>query len=64
MRNNTIRYASLFVALMVAAVAGAAYAGDNLDAIRARDNIRCGVSTGLAGFAIADSAGNWTGLDV
>ena len=64
MRNKTTRYACLFLALLVAGVAGAAYAGDNLDAIRARDNIRCGVSTGLAGFAIADSAGNWTGLDV
>ena len=53
MRNKTTRYACLFLALLVAAVAGTAYAGDNLDAIRARDNIRCGVSTGLAGFAIA-----------
>ena len=60
------RYAcvSMFVALTVAVTAGIGHAGETLDAVRARDQVRCGVSTGLAGFAIADSAGNWTGLDV
>ena len=62
--RSTIRYAYLFIALMVAVLAVPAHAGEILDAIIARDNIRCGVSTGLAGFAIADSAGNWSGLDV
>ena len=60
------RYAcvSMFVALTVAVAAGLGHAGETLDAVRTRDQVRCGVSTGLAGFAIADSAGNWTGLDV
>ncbi|MDX1710019.1 MAG: amino acid ABC transporter substrate-binding protein [Rhodovibrionaceae bacterium] len=40
-----------------------AQAGDVLDAIRDRGELRCGVSTGLAGFSVADSQGNWTGLD-
>ena len=62
MRNKTL-YTYLFIAFTVAALSGAVHAGENLDAIMARDNIRCGVSTGLAGFSIADSAGNWTGLD-
>ena len=63
--RGMIRYAllPLFVLPIVLATAGAGHAGDDVDAIRARDNIRCGVSTGLAGFAIADSVGNWTGLD-
>ena len=63
--RNMIRYAllSMLVMPMVAVFTGSAHAGDTLDAIRARDSVRCGVSTGLAGFAIADSAGNWTGLD-
>jgi general L-amino acid transport system substrate-binding protein len=45
-------------------VSSLAYAGANLDAIKDRDRLRCGVNTGLAGFSIAESQGNWTGLDV
>ena len=41
-----------------------AHAGKDLDAIKARGQILCGVSTGLAGFSLADSKGEWTGLDV
>jgi general L-amino acid transport system substrate-binding protein len=41
-----------------------AYAGKTLDAIKARGQLVCGVSTGLAGFSQADSAGAWSGLDV
>ena len=62
MRNKT-RHACLFIAFTIAVLSGIGHAGENLDAIMARDEVRCGVSTGLAGFAIADSAGNWTGLD-
>ena len=47
-----------------AGLAGAAAAGETLDAVKDRDTLRCGVNTGLAGFSIADDAGNWTGLDV
>ncbi|MDB5487072.1 MAG: amino acid-binding periplasmic protein [Reyranella sp.] len=45
-------------------VAGTAYAGKDLDAIKARGSLICGVSTGVAGFAAADSQGKWTGIDV
>ena len=62
MRNKT-RHACLFIAFTIAVLSGIGHAGENLDAVMARDEVRCGVSTGLAGFAIADSAGNWTGLD-
>jgi general L-amino acid transport system substrate-binding protein len=53
----------------LAAVAGLlaaapAHAGKTLDAIKSRGQLVCGVNTGLAGFAAADSQGNWTGLDV
>ena len=41
-----------------------AHAGKTLDTIRARGQIVCGVNTGLAGFAAADSSGKWSGLDV
>ena len=41
-----------------------ALAGKTLDAIKQRDQIAVGVSTGVAGFSAADSQGQWTGLDV
>ena len=62
MRIETTRYACLFIALTLALTAAAAHAGKTLDAVMAR-GVRCGVSTGVAGFAVADSAGTWTGLD-
>ena len=52
------------VAASLVGVAGAAYAGKDLDAIKARGNLICGVTTGVAGFSLADSQGKWTGLDV
>ena len=41
-----------------------AHAGKTVDAIKARGQMICGVNTGLAGFAAADSSGKWSGLDV
>ena len=41
-----------------------AFAGKTLDAIKQKDQIACGVNTGLAGFGAADSQGKWSGLDV
>jgi general L-amino acid transport system substrate-binding protein len=54
----------LGLAAAVAMAASQAFAGATVDEIKSRDVVRCGVNTGLAGFAIADSQGNWTGLDV
>jgi general L-amino acid transport system substrate-binding protein len=44
--------------------AGAAHAGKELDAIKARGQLLCGVGTGTAGFMLADSQGKWVGLNV
>lgn len=52
----------LSVLLLAARAPGAAAA--TLDEVRARGVLRCGVSTGVAGFSIADSRGRWTGIDV
>jgi general L-amino acid transport system substrate-binding protein len=52
------------VAATLVGAAGAAYAGKDLDAVKARGSLICGVSTGVAGFAAADSQGKWTGIDV
>ncbi len=48
----------------LAGFAATAQAGPTLDAIRQNDVLKCGVSTPLAGFAIADSEGVFTGIDV
>jgi general L-amino acid transport system substrate-binding protein len=57
--------------LLIAAAAAAsllatapAFAGKTVDAIKARGQVVCGVNTGLAGFAAADSSGKWSGIDV
>ena len=58
--------------LMLAAIAlaattlapHAALAGRDLDAIRARGSLICGVGLGTAGFMLADSQGKWKGLSV
>src|SRR4051812_46218549 len=42
----------------------AAMAGKTLDGIKQRGQLVCGVSSGVAGFSQADSAGKWSGLDV
>ena len=54
---------ALFAALTTAA--GAAHAGKDLDAIKARGSLICGIAAnGLAGFMVVDSQGKWTGIDV
>lgn len=65
MRRRVQKCSHLAVTLMlsISILMGTAYAGKTLDAIKARGSIKCGVNTGLAGFSIADSQGNWTGLD-
>ena len=61
MRQTTFAAAVLIAGL---STAPAAFAGKDLDAIKARGTLVCGVNTGLAGFSAADSQGKWTGLDV
>jgi general L-amino acid transport system substrate-binding protein len=52
-----------WLGLLAITLAGPAQAGKTLDAVKARGTLKCGVSTGLAGFSIADSQGQWQGLD-
>jgi general L-amino acid transport system substrate-binding protein len=52
------------IALIVLTLSFQCFAGKTLDSIRQKDQISCGVNTGLAGFGAADSQGKWTGLDV
>jgi general L-amino acid transport system substrate-binding protein len=59
--RRVLRHAGLAAAL---AAAASAHAGKVLDGIRQRGVVTCGVHTGRAGFALADSNGNWSGLDI
>src|SRR4249920_1517917 len=61
-----MRKYSLAAAAGVAAIlaSGSAMAGKDLDAIKSRGQLICGVGTGTAGFMLADSQGKWVGLDV
>ena len=51
----------------LAAAAGPAYAqgsgSKTIDDIKSRGQLICGVSTGVAGFSLADSKGVWQGID-
>ena len=64
MKHKQMRIATALVAALGALLAAPAHAGKTVDAIKARGQVVCGVNTGLAGFAAADSSGKWSGLDV
>src|SRR5882757_9084808 len=61
-----MRRVSLATAAGLAAIftSTGAMAGKDLDAIKTRGALVCGVGTGTAGFMLADSQGKWVGLDV
>src|SRR5262245_5789064 len=65
-REGTMGRISLAAAVGLGTIlaSGSAMAGKDLDAIKARGAVICGVPTGIAGFAVADSQGKWVGLDV
>ena len=50
-------------ALFSVAAASAGHAG-TLDDVKASGEVKCGINTGLPGFAYTDDNGNWTGFDV
>jgi general L-amino acid transport system substrate-binding protein len=65
MRKSDMQIVAASLLVIGGAVfAASAHAGKTLDAIKQRDQLVCGVNTGLAGFSAADSQGNWVGLDV
>jgi general L-amino acid transport system substrate-binding protein len=61
---RSIKY--LAAALVASATIGGASVGHaaTLDDVRAAGVLKCGINTGLPGFAYTDDAGNWTGFDV
>jgi general L-amino acid transport system substrate-binding protein len=59
--NRSILCALATVAILP--LATVAWAAGTLDVVRARGQLVCGVNTGLAGFSLPDSRGEWRGLD-
>ncbi|AZY50398.1 amino acid ABC transporter substrate-binding protein [Bordetella avium] len=59
---KTLKLAALSAALFAASTA--AQAGTTFDNVKKKGFVQCGVSTGIPGFSIADSKGEWKGLDV
>lgn len=54
---------TLFTWLASSIALAAAADAATLDDVRRRADLRCGVNTGLAGFASPDDRGNWRGID-
>jgi general L-amino acid transport system substrate-binding protein len=49
--------------ILVVAISAQSAAARTLDDVKARGVLRCGVNTGLAGFAAPDDTGQWRGID-
>ncbi len=58
--KTTVFYGTLAAAGLAAGLASAA----TLDDVKANGTLKCGVTTGLVGFAAPDANGNWEGFDV
>jgi general L-amino acid transport system substrate-binding protein len=63
MQKNIMAAAAGFAAIVLG-TSGTAHAGKDLDAVKSRGQLICGVGLGTAGFMMPDSQGKWTGLDV
>ena len=55
---------SIFLGLAAVAMFSTSAMADTLEAVKKNDHVKCGVSTGLAGFSVADEKGEYKGLDV
>lgn len=60
--RRTLRAVGLVLSLLLN-VEGAG-AQSTLDTVKERGYVQCGVNTGLAGFSLPDSSGEWRGIDV
>jgi len=50
-------------AIAAALLVAAAQAGETLNGVKTRGELRCGVSEGIEGFSAKDASGRWRGLD-
>jgi general L-amino acid transport system substrate-binding protein len=59
-----MKISKLLLAAGAAVLLSSAASAATLDEVRERGELRCVISTGLAGFAYTDASGNWQGFDV
>ena len=59
-----MKHAIWIAATIVGGLAAGAASAQTLDAVKSNDVLKCGVNTGLAGFAGPDPNGRWVGFDV
>ena len=59
-----MKKSAFFGALTAATMAAAGASAGTLDDVKAADELKCGVTTGLVGFAAANADGVWEGFDV
>jgi general L-amino acid transport system substrate-binding protein len=58
------KFCAFAVAVAILCPGMASAAGGTLDQVKARGHLQCGTNPGLAGFALPDDKGNWTGIDI
>jgi general L-amino acid transport system substrate-binding protein len=61
--RTLLRVLAALPALALFAVPALAQNKSNLDVVKQRGQVICGVNVGLGGFSMPDSQGKWTGLD-
>ncbi|TNE35774.1 MAG: amino acid ABC transporter substrate-binding protein [Alphaproteobacteria bacterium] len=59
-----MRYSSLAAALLMLVGLTLPASASTLEDVKGRGHLNCGVSTGLAGFALPSASGEWVGFDV
>lgn len=64
MKKTSLNMMALGLSTAAALTSLPAHAGKDLDAIKKRGELICGVNTALPGFSAADSQGKWSGMDV
>ncbi len=64
MKSTTLKLTALALTAAASLLALPAHAGKDVEAIKKRGELNCGVNTGLPGFSAADSQGKWSGMDV
>jgi general L-amino acid transport system substrate-binding protein len=64
MKSPSQKLTALALSAAATLLAMPAHAGKDVDAIKKRGELNCGVNTGLPGFSAADSQGKWSGMDV
>lgn len=63
MKRPRVLAVLIFSALAVLSLRSLVEAGDTLTRIKARANVRCGVSDGILGLSLKEPDGRWSGMD-